>query len=153
MDNPAFITRGKYKGDAPLHQCIGHGKDRFFMQLNVQHRAIDVSGSRKKMQCVAHRTGRANDMCTSFFELPSQIRGDGVFIFHNEQVAPVQGCRTVTKADMRLNDYTPRMQIDAQTYQVRADGQLLGCEHAQGQKWEQARGEGHSQLHVQTMGC
>jgi urease subunit alpha len=28
------------------------------------------------------------------------------------------------------NDYTPRMQIDAQTYEVRADGQLLTCEPA-----------------------
>ena len=28
------------------------------------------------------------------------------------------------------NDYLPVMQIDAQTYEVRADGQLLTCEPA-----------------------
>jgi urease subunit alpha len=28
------------------------------------------------------------------------------------------------------NDYLPVMQIDAQTYEVRADGQLLSCEPA-----------------------
>ena len=28
------------------------------------------------------------------------------------------------------NGYTPRMEVDAQTYTVRADGQLLTCEPA-----------------------
>ncbi len=45
-------------------------------------------------------------------------------------VAAVRGCRTVRKADMVHNGYTPAMQIDAQTYEVRADGQLLACEPA-----------------------
>ncbi|MCW5632822.1 MAG: urease subunit alpha [Rubrivivax sp.] len=45
-------------------------------------------------------------------------------------VSAVRGCRTVKKADMVLNAYTPRMEIDAQTYEVRADGILLGCEPA-----------------------
>jgi len=42
-------------------------------------------------------------------------------------LATVRGCRTVKKADMVYNAYTPQMQIDAQTYEVRADGQLLTC--------------------------
>jgi len=42
----------------------------------------------------------------------------------------VRGCRTVRKDDMVHNAYTPRMEIDAQTYEVRADGQLLTCEPA-----------------------
>jgi urease subunit alpha len=45
-------------------------------------------------------------------------------------LAAVRGCRTVKKADMLHNGYTPAMEIDAQTYQVRADGQLLTCEPA-----------------------
>lgn len=44
--------------------------------------------------------------------------------------AAVRGCRTVKKADMVHNGYTPTMEIDAQTYEVRADGQLLTCEPA-----------------------
>ena len=40
---------------------------------------------------------------------------------------PVIGCRTVTKADMVLNDYTPAMEVDPETYEVRADGRLLTC--------------------------
>jgi urease subunit alpha len=47
-----------------------------------------------------------------------------------KQLAAVKGCRTVKKADMVHNGYTPTMQIDAQSYEVRADGQLLTCEPA-----------------------
>jgi len=42
----------------------------------------------------------------------------------------VRGCRTIGKRDMVLNDYLPKMEIDAQNYHVRADGQLLVCEPA-----------------------
>lgn len=41
-----------------------------------------------------------------------------------------KGCRTVTKADMILNNYMPTIEVDSQTYEVRADGQLLTCEPA-----------------------
>ncbi|KQW52291.1 MULTISPECIES: urease subunit alpha [unclassified Roseateles] len=45
-------------------------------------------------------------------------------------LVPVKGCRSVKKADMLLNNYLPVMEIDAQTYEVRADGVLLTCEPA-----------------------
>ncbi|MFN9765332.1 MAG: urease subunit alpha [Pseudomonadota bacterium] len=47
-----------------------------------------------------------------------------------KRLAAVKGCRTVKKADMVHNAYTPRMEIDAQTYAVRADGELLTCDPA-----------------------
>ena len=45
-------------------------------------------------------------------------------------VSAVRDCRSVRKADMIHNGYTPRMEVDAQTYEVRADGELLTCEPA-----------------------
>ncbi|RPH39539.1 MAG: urease subunit alpha [Burkholderiales bacterium] len=42
----------------------------------------------------------------------------------------VKGIRTLRKADMVLNGYTPKMSVDAETYEVRADGMLLTCEPA-----------------------
>ncbi|HEX9702021.1 MAG TPA: urease subunit alpha, partial [Rhodospirillales bacterium] len=42
----------------------------------------------------------------------------------------VNGTRTIGKKDMVLNDLTPKMEVDAETYQVRADGELLTCEPA-----------------------
>ncbi|MFH7045043.1 urease subunit alpha [Paucibacter sp. JuS9] len=47
-----------------------------------------------------------------------------------KSLSVVKGCRTVKKTDMVHNAYLPRMEIDAQTYEVRADGQLLTCEPA-----------------------
>ena len=45
-------------------------------------------------------------------------------------LSAVRGIRGVRKQHMVHNGYTPRMEIDAQTYTVRADGQLLTCEPA-----------------------
>jgi urease subunit alpha len=42
----------------------------------------------------------------------------------------VKNCRGLTKRSMVNNDYCPRIEVDPETYQVRADGQLLTCEPA-----------------------
>jgi len=39
-------------------------------------------------------------------------------------------CRGLTKRDMINNDALPRMEVDPDTYEVRADGVLLTCEPA-----------------------
>ncbi|MEG0717636.1 MAG: urease subunit alpha [Comamonas sp.] len=45
-------------------------------------------------------------------------------------LSAVKGIRGVQKQHMIHNDLAPRMEVDAQTYAVRADGQLLTCEPA-----------------------
>lgn len=47
------------------------------------------------------------------------------------QILPCRGVRSVTKKDMLLNDYMPDVEVDPQTYEVRADGVLLSCEPAE----------------------
>ena len=47
-----------------------------------------------------------------------------------KQVAAVSGTRTVRKKDLHLNTYQPQIDVDPQTYEVRADGELLTCEPA-----------------------
>jgi urease subunit alpha len=44
-----------------------------------------------------------------------------------KRLVPVRGTRRLTKKDLPLNDYTPKIEVDAETYQVRADGLLLTC--------------------------
>ena len=46
------------------------------------------------------------------------------------QIGVVSHCRDIRKADMKLNDWQPHIEVDSQTYQVRADGELLVCEPA-----------------------
>ncbi|MFG9941345.1 urease subunit alpha [Pseudomonas aeruginosa] len=45
-------------------------------------------------------------------------------------IGVVSGCRGVQKTDLIHNGYLPTIEVDAQNYQVRADGQLLWCEPA-----------------------
>jgi urease subunit alpha len=47
-----------------------------------------------------------------------------------KRLVPVMHTRALRKSDMILNDYLPQIEVDAQTYEVRADGQLLSCEPA-----------------------
>jgi urease subunit alpha len=48
----------------------------------------------------------------------------------NKPLAVVKNMRTLRKSDMIHNGYTPKMEVDSETYEVRADGQLLVCEPA-----------------------
>jgi urease subunit alpha len=43
---------------------------------------------------------------------------------------PVHACRSIGKRDMVHNSATPEIQVDPETYEVRADGELLTCEPA-----------------------
>ena len=47
-----------------------------------------------------------------------------------KRIEPVRATRSIGKADMKLNDGTPVLEVDPQTYEVRADGVLLTCEPA-----------------------
>ncbi|MCG8018133.1 MAG: urease subunit alpha, partial [Candidatus Thiodiazotropha sp. 'RUGA'] len=46
------------------------------------------------------------------------------------QIGSVSQCRSIDKTGMILNDYQPEIEVDPQTYQVKADGTLLTCEPA-----------------------
>ena len=48
----------------------------------------------------------------------------------NKPVAAVKNTRHLRKSNMIHNDYVPQMEVDAETYEVRADGQLLVCQPA-----------------------
>ncbi|MDQ2695091.1 MAG: urease subunit alpha, partial [Pseudomonadota bacterium] len=45
-----------------------------------------------------------------------------------KRLAAVKDTRRIGKKDLIHNDYCPRMTVDPQTYEVRADGRLLTCE-------------------------
>jgi urease subunit alpha len=47
-----------------------------------------------------------------------------------KRLVPVVNTRRINKQSMILNGATPRMEVDPETYEVRADGRLLTCEPA-----------------------
>ncbi len=56
-------------------------------------------------------------------EIPTQLK-------LQKTAVAVSGTRQLSKRDMKLNDALPHMEVDAETYEVRADGKLLTCEPA-----------------------
>jgi len=67
---------------------------------------------------------------TSMFFLPQVAVDAGVIakLGLGKQVGIVRNTRNIGKKDLKLNDYQPNIEVDPQTYSVRADGQLLMCE-------------------------
>ncbi len=48
----------------------------------------------------------------------------------NKRIIPVENCRKIGKKDMVNNSATPKIEVDPETYEVHADGELLTCEPA-----------------------
>jgi urease subunit alpha len=72
--------------------------------------------------------GRA--MTSTSFALVSQVsltEGSVATYGLKKRLVPVRGCRTITKRDLKLNDATPKMRVDPETYIVTADGEELRC--------------------------
>jgi urease subunit alpha len=48
----------------------------------------------------------------------------------SKRIEAVKGCRKITKRDLKWNNALPKITVDPETYEVRADGELLKCEPA-----------------------
>ena len=74
--------------------------------------------------------GARNHTCVSFVSQAALDLDLARAIGLNSRLVAVKNCRNIGKQDMVHNTYQPLIEVDAQTYEVRADGQLLTCEPA-----------------------
>ncbi|MGY8996884.1 MAG: urease subunit alpha, partial [Alphaproteobacteria bacterium] len=75
--------------------------------------------------------GRAvQEGSVSFVSAAAQRSDLGQSLGLAKKTVAVSGTRNLGKADMVLNDALPVIEVDPQTYEVRADGELLTCEPA-----------------------
>jgi urease subunit alpha len=75
--------------------------------------------------------GRArSSTCVTFLSQAGVADGVHNRLGLTRRIEPVKGCRAIGKRDMILNDALPRIEVDPETYEVRADGELLVCEPA-----------------------
>lgn len=75
--------------------------------------------------------GRALERASvSFVSAEALAAGLAISLGLRKNTVAVQGCRGLHKADMVLNNATPRIEVDPETYEVRGDGVLLTCEPA-----------------------
>jgi urease subunit alpha len=66
----------------------------------------------------------------TFVSAAAQADGIGSALGLRKQTVAVQGTRHIGKADMVMNDATPEIDVHPETYEVRANGELLTCEPA-----------------------
>jgi len=75
--------------------------------------------------------GKAND-ATSVLFVSQAAKDNGLAnsLGLTRPMVAVKGCRAVTKKDLIHNTLMPNLEVDPETYEVRADGKLLTCEPA-----------------------
>ena len=71
-----------------------------------------------------------NGTCITFMSKAAAAAGVPQQLGLKRRIEAVKNTRTIGKADMVHNAGTPHIEVDAQTYEVRADGVLLTCEPA-----------------------
>jgi urease subunit alpha len=74
-----------------------------------------------------------NAMCATSLTFISEVALDReipALLKLQKPTIAVSGTRKITKKDMKLNDLLPKIEVDPETYEVRADGELLTCEPA-----------------------
>jgi urease subunit alpha len=75
--------------------------------------------------------GARNETCMTFLSKAGQEAGVADNLGLKNRIGVVAGTRSVRKQDLIHNGYTPVVEVDPQTYEVRADGELLTCEPAE----------------------
>ena len=74
--------------------------------------------------------GSVQNSAVSFVSAAAQNARIGAALGLAKTTVPVEHTRTISKADMVHNDYCPDIEVNPETYEVRADGELLTCEPA-----------------------
>ncbi|WP_299691990.1 urease subunit alpha [uncultured Tateyamaria sp.] len=67
----------------------------------------------------------------TFVSAAAQAEGIGASLGLAKDTVAVQNTRTIGKKDLKLNDATPKVEVHPETYEVRADGELLTCQPAE----------------------
>ena len=67
----------------------------------------------------------------TFVSAAAQAEGVGATLGLAKETLPVANTRAIGKRDLKLNDALPRVEVNPETYEVRADGELLTCQPAE----------------------
>ncbi len=67
----------------------------------------------------------------TFVSAAAQAEGIGASLGLHKDTVAVQNTRNIGKKDLKLNDATPHVEVHPETYEVRADGELLTCQPAE----------------------
>ena len=122
-------------GQAHINAAIGEGLRQGGMIIAAP--MGDPNASIPTPQPVHYRPmfgalgGARSETCVSFVSQAAYDDGIGQKLNLNKKINAVKNTRQVRKKDLVHNDYQPKIEVDSQTYEVRADGELLTCEPAE----------------------
>ncbi|WP_425605631.1 urease subunit alpha [Psychrobacter raelei] len=94
----------------------------------------DINGSIPTPQPVHYRSMFASSpkavaqTCITFLSQSAIDKGVAEQLELHKMIQPVHNIRKLRKSDMKLNSHCPKMEINPETYEVHADGELLTCE-------------------------
>jgi urease subunit alpha len=74
--------------------------------------------------------GRALEKCVTFVSAAALSDAEFCKLDLRRRLEAVHGTRALRKSDMIHNGAQPRIEVDSETYEVRADGELLTCQPA-----------------------
>ena len=75
--------------------------------------------------------GRArHESCATFLSGAAHAGGVGASLGLQKRLYAAENTRSIGKSDMRLNAATPLIEVNPETYEVRADGEIVTCEPA-----------------------
>ena len=74
--------------------------------------------------------GAVNHNAVTFVSAAAQANGIRDTLGLSKQTIAVKSTRNIGKRDLILNNALPKMEVHPETYEVRADGELLTCEPA-----------------------
>ena len=118
-----FGIKPKYviKGGFPVHSEMGEANGSLMTCEPVVQRSREGAVGKTK-----------HAVSTTFVSAAAYENGVGEELGLESTVRPVEGTRTVGKSDMLHNDYAPEnIDIDAQTFEVKIDGEHVTCEPAE----------------------
>lgn len=104
--------------------------------MMIASRMGDANASIPTPQPVIYRHmfgayGKAVQHTCALFVSKASIENGAVESYNlNKIVLPVSNCRSVSKKDLKHNDQTPHIEVNAENYEVKVDGQKITCEAA-----------------------
>jgi len=121
LSNPAFF------GAKP--EMVLMGGMIVVAQMGDPNGSIPVQPIYSRPMFGALGRARGATMAT-FVSQAAQAAGVKAALGLEKSVLAVSGTRTIGKADMILNNARPQIEVNPETFEVRADGELLTCEPA-----------------------
>ena len=109
--------------------------DLFKGNTNINHRKLDLIPIPTPQPVYTRPMfgafGRSVEQsAVTFVSQAAQAADIGTTLGLRKETIAVKGTRNIGKSDLILNDALPHVEVNPETYEVRADGELLTCQPA-----------------------